>query len=88
MIRAMALGFFSVDPITRTVSPDRPVSASVFERIVARVLRLGGTPACAAPAAGEPSAELNACGVPMPVSEPITGAEAARALDAIANLGN
>lgn len=86
MIRALAMGLFSVDPVTRTASPDRVVRIEILERIAARLLRLGGLPACAAPVAGDPGAELEACGIPMPSADPVTGPEVARTIEAIAEL--
>lgn len=83
MVRAMALGLFTVDPVTRTVSPGRVVTRSSVERILARLLRFRGIPACAAPAAGDPAGELLSCGIPVPEGDTISGREAARALDAI-----
>jgi len=72
IIRALALGIFSVDPVTRRVSPNSPVSAGTFTRLVGRVLTARGAP-CArvTPEAGELArAEkiLAACHLPDPLS--------------------
>lgn len=84
MVRAMALGLFPVDPITRTVSPGRVVTFSNYQRILGRLLRLNGVPSCAAAAGGDTGAELTACGVPVPVGDAISGDDAVKALEAIA----
>lgn len=48
LVRAMALGLFTVDPVTRTVGPYRPVTAAAFARLVGRILALRGPlPQCA-----------------------------------------
>lgn len=86
MIRALALGLFPVDQVTRTASPGRLVTVDAFERIAARLARLGGIPECAVPVAGDPGAELASCGVPLPQGEPLTGADVSRTIDAIAAL--
>ena len=86
MIRALALGLFPVDPITRTAAPGRLISGATLARIMSRILRLQGVPACAVSPAGDPEDELSACGVPLPAGEPVTGADAARTVDAVAAL--
>ena len=48
LVRALALGMFSVDPVTRSVDPYRTLTATSFSRLVNRVMSLRGTlPACA-----------------------------------------
>lgn len=48
LVRAMALGLFPVDPVTRTVDPYRTVTPAVFSRLLGRVLSLRGPlPQCA-----------------------------------------
>jgi tetratricopeptide (TPR) repeat protein len=86
MIRAIALGLYDVDPVTRRVSPFRPVTASRLSALLARVLTIRG----AACARGLPHEKvLAACSVPDPLATYppdaiVTGREAQRALDQIA----
>lgn len=85
IIRAMAIGLYDVDPVTRRVSPGRPILAGAFSRLAARILGLRG----AACARGIPiDRVLEACGIADPTSTlapdaPVTGHEAARLLDKI-----
>jgi len=88
MIRAMAIGLYEVDPVTRRVSPNRPVTASMLARLGARVLAFGGA-SCArsVPAASA----LAACGIAdpsanVPPESPVTGRAAAAMLDQIENV--
>src|SRR5437762_8009107 len=46
IIRAIALGILQVDPVTRRVGPNTPLTASALTRIAARVLNVRGA-ACA-----------------------------------------
>jgi tetratricopeptide (TPR) repeat protein len=61
IIRAIALGIFQVDPVTRRVNPDALVTGSALARTSARVLTLRGA-ACARQT-GSYDAILSACGV-------------------------
>src|SRR5206468_6534223 len=61
IIRAIALGIFPIDPVTRRVNPDAAVNGSALARIVARVLNLRGA-ACARSTTGM-DAILAACGI-------------------------
>ena len=68
-VRALSLGLFSVDPLTRRAYPDRTISSPAFLRIAARLLNLRGTPPCAGAATGDSDAVramnmLTACGIP------------------------
>ncbi|HVR38037.1 MAG TPA: tetratricopeptide repeat protein, partial [Thermoanaerobaculia bacterium] len=79
IIRALAIGLYDVDPVTRTVSPSRAVNAERFSRLIARLLTLRGAP-CSRGVAGEVFA---ACKVEMPAKAPeapVSGQEAARVL--------
>lgn len=86
IIRATAIGLFDVDPVTRRVSPFRPIPASRLASHLARVLTLRG----AACARGIPSDRvLEACGVTNPLDtlapdSPVTGREAIRSLEQVA----
>ena len=86
MIRAMALGLYEVDPVTRRVSPSRQVTASRLTTHLSRVLMLRGA-ACARGLTQD--RVLAACGVvdpgaTVPADATITGREAARALEQVA----
>jgi Tfp pilus assembly protein PilF len=86
VIRAMAIGLFDVDPVTRRVSPSRPISAARLAAHLSRLLTLRG----AACARGIPADRvLSTCGVPDPLvghaaEDPVTGREAAALLAEIA----
>jgi hypothetical protein len=94
LIRAMALGIYQVDPVTRRVSPHGPVTNGSLARIAARVLVLRGAP-CAKSAAGDPTELgraqkiLAACNVPdlsmASPDVPASGRDAERAMDAVNN---
>lgn len=65
IIRAIAVGIYDVDPVTRRVYPQREVTAANLTRLAGRVLAIGG----AACARGVPSIEaLRACGIEEPTS--------------------
>ena len=84
IIRAIAIGLFDVDPVTRRVSPGRPINAARFSQHLARLLTLRGAP-CARGLTHD--RVLAACGIAEPALPPdaaITGREAAAALEAIA----
>ncbi len=86
IIRAIAIGLFDVDPVTRRVGPGRIVTASRLSTHLARVLQLRG----ASCARGIPQDNvLAACGVAdpeiaVPADATVTGREAARALEQVA----
>lgn len=85
IVRAIAIGLYDVDPVTRRVSPLRPVNAAAFERLAARLLLVRGAPC----AKGLPAdAVLAACGVnnraaTLPPESPVPGRMAAAVLDDI-----
>ncbi|HVT03269.1 MAG TPA: tetratricopeptide repeat protein, partial [Thermoanaerobaculia bacterium] len=60
LIRALALRLYNVDPITRTASPNRVITASSFVRLAASLLTLRGTPACGSALPEEPNDLLRA----------------------------
>lgn len=86
VIRALAIGLFDVDPVTRRVSPYRIVPASRFSHHLARVLMLRGAEC----ARGIPTDRVLAtCGVSDPLStfapeDPVAGRDAQRYLEEIA----
>lgn len=63
IIRAIALGLYDVDPVTRRVSPHRTVTAARLSQLLARVLVLRGA-ACARGSA----TVLTSCGVTDPLA--------------------
>lgn len=86
MIRAIALGLYDVDPVTRRVSPFRQVTASRLSALLARVLMLRGA-TCARGMTHDKV--LAACGVtdPLATYPPdalVTGRDAQKALGQIA----
>ena len=86
IIRAIAIGLFDVDPVTRRVGPGRIVTASRLTTLLARVLQLRGAP-CGRGFSQDKV--LAACGVTDPSSTvpsdaTISGREAARALEQVA----
>ena len=91
VIRAIALGIYQVDPVTRRVSPHGPVTNGSLARIAARVLVLRGA-ACAKGPFSDPTElgraqkVLAACGIDDPSQAspdvPATGGDAARVMAA------
>ena len=83
LVRAIALGIYDVDPITRRVSPARPVSAATLGRLAARLLINRGADC----ARGIPMDRvLDACKISDPTTTtppdvPVTGKQAAALLD-------
>lgn len=85
IIRAIQIGLFDVDPVTRRVSPFRPVNAASLARQSARLLQLRGAP-CAR--AVPLDLVFESCGVPDPSAglypeSPVTGRAAAKVIDEI-----
>lgn len=86
LIRAIALGIYPVDPVTRRVNPEAVVNGAALARISARILTLRGA-SCARQATSV-DAILAACGVTNLVSGatadlPVTGRVAAKVLEEI-----
>lgn len=85
IIRAIAIGLFEVDPVTRRVSPHRPVTTATLSRLAARVLVLRAAP-CARGFTLD--RVLEACGVadPLNTADPdalVTGRQALVLLEQI-----
>lgn len=86
IIRAIAIGVFDVDPVTRRVSPSRIVTAARLARDLSRLLISRG----ATCARGVPAERvLASCGVADPLAahtseDPVTGREAAAMLSQVA----
>ena len=84
IIRAIAIGLYDVDAVTRRVGPSRVITAARLSQHLARVLQVRGA-ACARGATNV----LESCGVAdpsitVPADATITGREAARALEQVA----
>ena len=92
VIRAIALGIYTVDPVTRRVSPHGPVTNGSLARIAARVLMLRGA-ACAKQAGSDPTELgraqkiLAACRIDYPSlassDVPASGRDAERVMDGV-----
>jgi predicted Zn-dependent protease len=88
MVRAIAIGVYEVDPVTRRVGPFRTVTAGRLAQTAARILQLRG----ASCARGIPQDQvLNTCGVRhslhnVPADSTVTGVEAQALLEQIAKL--
>jgi hypothetical protein len=85
MIRAIAMGLFDVDPVTRRVMPQRVVTASRLSSFLARVLTQRG----AVCSRGAGDHVLAACSVPDPLATyapeaSVTGHDAVAALEQLA----
>jgi tetratricopeptide (TPR) repeat protein len=93
IIRAIAIGLYDVDPVTRRVSPPRPINTSTLARLAAKLLLLRGA-SCAKSLPYERDELLRAqrilaaCGVTDPSATaapdaPASGQTAAALLDEI-----
>ena len=88
MIRAIAIGLYDVDQVTRRVSPYRAVTAGRLSAHLGRLLTLRGA-SCARGTSGDRA--LAACNIPDPMTgraseDPITGREAAALLTQVAKV--
>jgi len=86
IIRAIALGILPVDPVTRRVGPNVPVTASALTRYAARTLSMRGAPC--AHGVNDSSKILNACSVTdpsitLPPDELISGRAAESVIEEI-----
>jgi tetratricopeptide (TPR) repeat protein len=81
IIRAIALGIYQMDPVTRRINPDTEVNGAALARIAARVLTLRG----ASCARGVPSdAILSTCGISLIADElPVSGGTATAVLEQV-----
>jgi tetratricopeptide (TPR) repeat protein len=87
IVRAMALGIYTVDPVTRRVGPYSPVNAGALTRIAARVLTMRGA-TCARGAGNDPQRVLAACAIVDPAlgagaDAPVTGRLAAGVMEQV-----
>lgn len=81
IIRAIALGIYQMDPVTRRVNPDAIVNGTALARIAARVLTLRG----ASCVRGIPTdAILSTCGVSLVADDtPVSGRMATAVLERV-----
>jgi tetratricopeptide (TPR) repeat protein len=87
IVRAMALGVYQVDPITRRVGPYTPVNAGALTRIAARLLALRGAQ-CARGVGNDPQKVLAACAIVDPSlgagpEAPVSGRAAAEVMEQV-----
>lgn len=87
LIRAIAIGFFDVDPVTRRVGALRPVTVSQFSKMIARLLSARGA-SCARDGGGDPVRVLSGCGIADPSAglspdAPVSGRTAAAILERV-----
>lgn len=66
LIRAITLGVFAVDPVTRRVNPGASVSAAGLTRTTARLLALRGADCARGVPQSDPSRVLAVCGITDP----------------------
>jgi len=80
VIRAMALGIYPVDPVTRRVNPDAEVTGAMLAKVAARVLSIRG-----ATCARVPNDQiLSACGVTVTADDlPVSGETATSVLQQV-----
>jgi tetratricopeptide (TPR) repeat protein len=82
IIRAIALGIYQIDPVTRRVNPDADITGAGLARIAARVLALRGA-ACARQVSGQ-DAILAACGIAIAADDlPVSGRAASVVLEQV-----
>ena len=85
IVRAIALGIYDVDPVTRRVAPFRPITTVALSRHTARLLTVLGAPC----ARVTPSDRIwEACGLVDPMmaaapDAPVSGRQAARMIEQI-----
>jgi tetratricopeptide (TPR) repeat protein len=87
IVRAMALGIYQVDPVTRRVNPFSPVNAGALARTASRLLALRGA-SCARGAGNDPQKVLAACAIVDPAlgagaESPVTGRAAAGVMEQV-----
>jgi tetratricopeptide (TPR) repeat protein len=87
LIRAIALGVYSVDPVTRRVGPGAMVNAAALTRITARLLALRGADCARGLPQSDPSRILAACGITDPTLAgadlPVSGRTAAAVMEQV-----
>jgi len=87
LIRAIALGVYSVDPVTRRVGPGAMVNAAALTRITARLLALRGADCARGLPQSDPSRILATCGITDPTLAgadlPVSGRTAAAVMEQV-----
>src|SRR5260370_41508433 len=79
IIRAIALGIFQIDPVTRRVNPDTDITGAMLARVAARVLALRGAGCARGVSAPDPI--LAACGISLAADDlPVSGRGASAGL--------
>ncbi len=87
IVRAIALGIYQVDPVTRRVNPFSPVNAGALARTSARLLALRGA-SCVRGAGNDPQKVLAACAIVDPTlgagsESPVSGRAAAGVMEQV-----
>jgi tetratricopeptide (TPR) repeat protein len=87
IVRAMALGIYQVDPVTRRVGPYTPVNGGALTRIAARLLTMRGA-TCTRGAGNDPQKVLAACAIVDPAlgagpESPVSGRVAAGVMEQV-----
>ena len=87
LIRAIALGVYSVDPVTRRVNPGSMVNAAALARTTARLLALRGAACARGLPQSDPSRILAGCGITDPTLAgpdlPVSGQTAAAVMEQV-----
>ena len=87
LIRAIALGVYSVDPVTRRVNPGSFVNAAGLTRVTARLLVLRGADCARGLPQSDSSRILTACGITDPALAggelPVSGRTAAMVMEQV-----
>ena len=87
IVRAIALGIYQVDPVTRRVNPFSAVNAGALTRTASRLLALRGA-SCARGAGNDPQKVLAACAIVDPAlgagaDAPVSGRAAAGVMEQV-----
>jgi tetratricopeptide (TPR) repeat protein len=87
LVRALSLGVFTIDPVTRRVGALAPVNTGSLARLAARVLTLRGA-SCTRPPAADAAKTLAACGIAdpsagVPPETPVSGKVASAVLEQV-----
>jgi lipopolysaccharide biosynthesis regulator YciM len=87
IVRAIALGIYQVDPVTRRVNPFGAVNAAALSRTAARLLAMRGA-GCARGAGNDPQKVLAACAIVDPTlgagaDSPVSGRAAAAVMEQV-----
>lgn len=87
LIRAIALGVYQVDPVTRRVNPGSAVNAGALTRITARLLALRGAACARGIPQSDPARILATCGITDPslagADLPVSGRTASMVMEQV-----